>query len=111
MLYLVVYNAYYSYGSEWFIKSIFDSKEKAESMARIVCNEILEIYKERDIEYEEKKEEYKKDIMEYYIKIIPLTLNQIYKTSTIVPPSSLRHDNEYITIDKDNGVYIGGYEE
>ena len=81
MLYLVVYNAFYSFAKWWFIKGIFDTKEKAESMARIVCNELFEEGKKRCLISE--TEEAKDDIRKYYIKIIPLTLNQIYKSSTI----------------------------
>ena len=95
MLYLVVYNECYSFAKWWFVKGIFDSKEKAESMARIVCNEIFEECKKRWLFAELTKE----DIMKYYVKIMPLTLNQIYKSSTI-------------TIDGDNDeAYIGNNNE
>lgn len=79
MSYLVVYNVCYSYPKWWFIKGIFDSKEKAESIARIVCNELFEECKKRELIADETKE----DIRKYYIKIIPLSLNQIYESSTI----------------------------
>ena len=95
MLYLVVYNECYSFAKWWFVKGIFDTKEKAESVARIVCNEIFEECKKRWLFVELTKE----DIMKYYVKIIPLTLNQIYKSSTI-------------TIDGDNyEAYIGNNNE
>lgn len=71
MLYLVVYND----DKEWLIEGIFDNKEEAESVAAILCNEILEKYKVKYI-----KKSYHKEI---HIKIIPLTLNQNYEPSAI----------------------------
>lgn len=100
MLYLVVYNTYYGYGEEWFTKGIFDSKEKAESIARILCNEILEAYKKEG----KLNEKIEKKVRELYVRIIPLTLNQIYKTSNI------SIDGKDLP-DYDNEAYIGGYSE
>ena len=100
MLYLVAYNAYYGYGEEWFTKGIFDSKEKADNTARILSNEIIEEYRKKG----QLDEETEEDIKEYYVKIIPLTLNQIYKTSNI------SIDGKDV-LDYDNEAYIGGYDE
>ena len=68
--------------------------------ARIVSNEIIEEYRKKD----QLDEETEEDIKEYYVKIIPLTLNQIYKTSNI------SIDGEDV-LDYDNEAYIGGYDE
>lgn len=100
MLYLVVYNAYYGYGEEWFTKGIFDSKEKADNTARMLSNEILEEYKKKG----KLNEKIEKKVKELYVRIIPLTLNQIYKTSNI------SIDGKDLP-DYDNEAYIGGYSE
>ena len=97
MLYLVVYNAYYGYGEEWFTKGIFDSTEKAESMAKIICNEIFEECKKRDPLDVTTKE----NIMKNCVNIIPLTINQIYESSTVSIYGNKDYIKDYIGDDNE----------